>query len=743
MINIRFTQRNLLYHVFSIDLLSLSVDSNLSSAILDLKRPQIVYSFYRLTDECSNLPSNSDILPSKINYSNASISVSNQQNFNHVVDTESLLHDKSKTRQKKRNRQKNNLHYSLDAVENVNRNHSDLVRTTHEKDIMDKKTAKFVNDTIGKGNSSLLNNKPTVIIDNPLTIDELSKLVSLSQSEIIKFLFLKGICVTINQVVGIDIATSIAEDYGFVVVHNSKSANVSENNLNGIEIYNNEPRAPIITLLGETGCGKTSLLRKIKNVSNQEVNNITQAIETYEINFCLKNHNRTAIILDTPGHEAFISMRSLSIKVTDLIILVIDAKRDLSAQTIRVINDIEGIQIPVVIVINKIDTAMSDVNKLKQTIINHDSIPRKWKNNIPILPVSAMTGQNLNVLLSNITTIVEKLDLKADPRQKASGVIYNAYLDRNKGPIIDVIIRNGTLYVGDFIVSGNDFGKVRVIKDKQGNKLQSVGPSSVVEVWGFSKIPSVGHTFTVTKNEKEAKKTVNYFLKNENMLSLQRQLNSRIAANISSNLREVNTVHQIKLIIKTDTPGSIEAILLSLSNFLQLKIQLNVISTAVGMITETDIKLAIITKSIVIGFNTCITPGAEIIAEKYAVDVRKYKIIYDVVHDIESYIQNSLETKHTENCIGHVTVCSVFSLATGIVAGCIVDSGKITYDSVVEVVRNKSIIYKGPIKSLKHMKNDIFEAKQGDKFGMLVTDFYDWKINDKIKVFNIKDLKYT
>eukprot|EP00172_Hildenbrandia_rubra_P003668 Plantae.Rhodophyta-Hildenbrandia_rubra.ctg61331.p1 GENE.Plantae.Rhodophyta-Hildenbrandia_rubra.ctg61331~~Plantae.Rhodophyta-Hildenbrandia_rubra.ctg61331.p1 ORF type:complete len:419 (+),score=4.52 Plantae.Rhodophyta-Hildenbrandia_rubra.ctg61331:130-1386(+) len=411
MINIKFTQQNVLYHVFNIDMLSLSVNNNLSDLILDLKNPQIIYDSYENIIHEQKLSTSSLTHSIQSDYNDISTTVK-QKPFNHVVATESLLYNSQETRQKKRGNIKNDIYRSISSIENVSNPSATLIEPTnvHHDKVIDEKIIGLSNPTDAQNNSS-----STIIINHPITVSELSQLIALHESEIIKFLFLKGINVTINQIISVDIATSIAVNYGFSVTNNDYATHEVMSNLKSVVIGATEPRVPILTIVGDINHGKTFLAEIIQNnqVPNKQTSSITQKIKAYETHLHLDNITQKAIILDTPGHGAFIAMRSLGLKIANLVILAIDANIGLSFQGIQIIKDIINKQVPIVIALTKIDTVTTDIDILKQNIINHDVIPQDLKNDIPIVPVSSVTGKNINVLLSNIITLVKKQELEA------------------------------------------------------------------------------------------------------------------------------------------------------------------------------------------------------------------------------------------------------------------------------------------------------------------------------------------
>lgn len=736
----KFIHNKISYQSFDIFQSSSSTSTFSKDKILLLTNPKIVCRFNINPKRSNNFDSyNSNLLNVLPNNNRNFVTVTSQEKINNLGIEQQFLKPKSKTRPRRRNhtsyytrnKYNQNEHRLNHKANQPSTNPMDLV-TNHKKGQM----IVTETDTKKTSPSQILGSKPShdnIIIQNPLSVHELSSLICIPESEIIKWLFLKGVSVTINQSLDVNIATSVAQNYGFTVQDDTNSPKTSiVADRSQVDVTHMIPRTPIVALLGCINQGKTTLLQVLQKTKqkNKEMGGTTQLIEVHEVEISIDNKNKKVIFLDTPGHEAFMSMRLRSIQMADIAILVIAADDTLRLPTIETIKYIKDVNIPTIIVINKIDKTQANVDKIKAELATYDLASQNCANSTPIVYVSSTDCINIDQLISKIISTIDQQDLRANPDMKASGIIIDAFIDKSKGPLANVLVQNGTLSVGDFLVASNSFAKVRAILNHQGLKVQHVFPSTIVEIWGFSQLPKAGSVFITVSNEKEAKKKA---LEHKNtttsVLSLQKRLYSRITTNVA------NTTKQFNIILKTNTQASIEAILFSFSKFSQEKVQLNVISIASGMITETDIQLAVASNSILIGFNTILAPNIRLYAEKKNIIVHEYKLIYHLLDDIKKMMNDLTKPKYIEQLLGTAKVNSVFSLSKGMIAGCIVVSGKITYKSKIRVIRNKTTIHEGTLKSLRHMKEDIQEATEGDEFGIMASSFQEWNKNDYIEFY--------
>ena len=736
----KFIHHNISYQLFNVSQSSSSTSTFSRDKILLLTKPQIVcYSDVNFNKYNGRLP---HVLPN--NNSNFA-PMTSQDSINNLEIKQQLLTQKTRARPRRRNQinyhtkdkykqNERNINYKINqsATEPIN------LITKHKKNqiIVTKTNIEQISSDQTLEHKIQKNN---IIIQNPLSIHELSTLIFIPESEIIKWLFLKGISVTINQILDVNIATSVAQNYGFIVQNNINFPTTSISRFQ-VDVANMTTRAPIITVLGYTSHGKTTLLQALQKseYKNKATGGTTQLIEVHEIDIRANNKNKKVIFLDTPGHEAFTSIRSRSIQIADMAILVVAADDTLKLPTIETIKHLKDANIPIIIAINKIDKTQASTDKISAQLTADDLVSQDCGNSISIIPVSSTHFTNIDQLISKIMSVTDQQNLRANLDEKASGTIIDALLDKSRGSLASVLVQNGTLSIGDFLVARNSFTKVRAMLNCQGTKIQKAIPSTIVEIWGFSQIPKAGSPFTTTSNEKEAKKKA---LEHKNtttsIISLQKRLHSRITTNINAaNItKQTTNIKQLNLILKTDTQASIEAILFSFSRLSQEKVQLNVISIASGMITETDIQLAAVSNSVIIGFNTVLAPGARPYGEKKNIVIYEYKLIYHLLNNIKNMMNNLAEPEYVEQFMGTARVNSVFSLSKGIIAGCIVTSGKITCNSKIRVIRKGAVIHEGMLKSLRHMKEDIQEATEGNEFGILAASFQEWNENDCIEFY--------
>nr|QHO64169.1 translation initiation factor 2 [Lympha mucosa] len=585
------------------------------------------------------------------------------------------------------------------------------------------------------------NNK--VCLNSYLSIQELSYILSIPGAEIIKWLFLQGISVTINQIIDTSIAQSIAEHYGFMI--EPKTDNNTMLSVEQFESTNNsnellEYRAPIVTILGHVDHGKTTLLDTIckTNNVNFEAGGITQTISTHQLEIEYQSIKKKIVFLDTPGHEAFSDMRMRCAQVTDICILVIAADDSLQPQSIEVIQYVQNNRIPFIVVINKIDKPNINLQRVKEDLAKYGIISKEWGGNISIIEVSALTNKNIDLLLDTIINLAELQELKANINTNARGSILDSYLDKTKGPIATILIQNGILNVGDFIIVDNFVSKIRVILSNKQVKLDCAGPSSVVEIWGLSNIPISGSKFETKCDEKQAKKLISDTSSLNNKVRSQgKNLNNRVRLDSTKKNKYNLSNQQINLILKTDTHGSIDAIIQALTKIPQNKVQLNILAISVGKITESDLQLASISKSIIISFNVIIDNNIKITVEKLGIVICNFQIIYDLISYIQEKMLSLVPIEYEETIIGLATVKNIFNVSKGLVAGCIVQSGQLKQNAYIRIKRNNIVIYDGKLHSLKRVKEDVQEVKSGNECGILISNFDQWETKDEIESYEL------
>nr|YP_009399719.1 translation initiation factor 2 [Digenea simplex]ARW69538.1 translation initiation factor 2 [Digenea simplex] len=585
-------------------------------------------------------------------------------------------------------------------------------------------------------NSDNIINKKNVTIDCPLTVKELSVKLYIPEAEVIRYLFLeKSISATINQVLGISIAKDVALHYGYDLI--DRDLDNYEKDKTSDQIFdssNTIKRSPIITILGHVDHGKTSLLDAIlkTNVKQKELGGITQTITGYEIRWICNSKSYELIFLDTPGHESFKSMRLRGAKVTDIALLVIAVDDGLKPQTIESIKYIREMQLDCIVVLTKIDklNTSTNINQIKQDLANYDLLTKEWGGQTPVVEVSALESYNIDLLLSNICHLSDIKSFTADPNQLASGIILESYLDKKQGPVANIVIQDGTLKLGDIIISSNMYGKIKSITNLSKCKLKISGPSSIVQILGFSAVPQAGFLFQVVKSEKEAKQICSHYFNKTEMVPVLKSLNPRITLGVNSNMK------QLKLIIKAETQGSLEAIIDVLSSIPQSKVQLNIVSANLGNLSNNDVEIATTTNSIITCFNINPSPQAMMLMKKNSITYNVFNIIYDLLNYVRNSMLNLIEPEYDKIFIGCATVQTIFKISKGIVAGCLVNEGKIKKMSYIHVKRADREICQCFLTSLKRGKNDVDEVYVGSECGLMAN--YDlWEENDTIDVYDL------
>nr|QCI03965.1 Translation initiation factor 2 [Antithamnionella ternifolia] len=599
----------------------------------------------------------------------------------------------------------------------------------------------LIEDLENQSQLSLINSKK-ILIDSPLTIQELSYKLSIPEAEIITYLFLKGISVTINQVIDIPIANDVALKYDFTVISNKETSdNINLSKLKKIEEYSSDSyskRPPIITILGHVDHGKTTLLDAILNTNlvKHEIGGITQSIASHEIEWLYDTNLCKLVFLDTPGHEAFASMRIRGTQITDLVLLVVAADDGLKPQTIESIKYILNQKLPYIVVINKIDKPTINTLKVKEELSQYNIIDEKWGGEAIIIEVSALKRQNIDLLLSNICLLSEIQALKANPNQLAKGMIIESYLDQQKGPVAIVVVQDGTLKVGDFVISGSFMGKVKMILDSLNNTVNQALPSSIIQVLGFSSVPEAGISFEVINDKKRLKQyrsnNLNIVQPLEKSLNL---LNNRVTL---ESIKDNYNLKKLNLILKTNNQGSAEAILSSFYQISQEKVQINIISLSAGTISNTDIELATASNSLIIGFNTSISNKARSLAKQLSIQLNSFNIIYDLVDYVTKCMLDLVEVEYDKIMLGKAIVQTVFYINKGAVAGCLVSEGKLKKYTHLNVYREKDLLYTGTLDSLKRMKDDVDEVENGNECGVMSNDYSLWKKDDIIEGYELK-----
>ncbi|WP_019500087.1 translation initiation factor IF-2 [Pseudanabaena sp. PCC 6802] len=591
--------------------------------------------------------------------------------------------------------------------------------------------------------------KPTkLILQSSITVQELANQLMLPETDIIRTLFIKGVMVNINQTLDIPTASMVAIELGFEVEESEADAparKVTEM----IEVQDLESlqkRPPVVTIMGHVDHGKTTLLDSIRKskVAQGEAGGITQHIGAYHVDVEHNGTKEQIVFLDTPGHEAFTAMRARGARVTDVAVLVVAADDGVQPQTIEAISHARAAKVPIIVAINKVDKLEAQPDRIRQELTEHGLVDEEWGGETIMVPVSAIKGENLDTLLEMILLVAEVEDLRANPNRTARGTVIEANLDKARGPVATLLVQNGTLRIGDVLLAGASFGKVRAMIDDQGKRVEEASPSFAVEVLGLSDVPAAGDEFEVFTDEKLARATASDRASQQRQSRLQQSMASRrvTLGTVSAQAQE-GELKELNLILKADVQGSVEAILNALEQLPQQEVQLRVLLAGAGEITENDVDLAAASSAVIIGFNTTMATGARQAADELGVDVRDYNIIYKLLEDIQGAMEGLLEPELVEEHLGIAEVRAIFPIGKGVVAGCYVQSGKLIRNCKVRVNRNGNPIHEAPLDSLKRMKDDVKEVAAGFECGVSLPKFNDWQEGDRIEAFRLVTKRRT
>jgi translation initiation factor IF-2 len=591
--------------------------------------------------------------------------------------------------------------------------------------------------------------KPTVIsLTNNPTVQELANLLMLPDTDVIKVLFLKGIAANINQTLDFPTATMVAEELG-VTVETVQEESAARKVTEMIEVGDLESlvrRPPVVTIMGHVDHGKTTLLDSIRKtkVAQGEAGGITQHIGAYHVDLEHNGEMQQVVFLDTPGHEAFTAMRARGTRVTDIAVLVVAADDGVRPQTIEAVSHAQAAKVPIIVAINKMDKESAQADRVKQELTEFGLVSEEWGGETIMVPVSALKGENLDTLLEMILLVSEVEDLQANPDRPAKGTVIEANLDKARGPVATLLVQNGTLRVGDILVVGSAFGKVRAMIDDRGARVSVASPSFAVEVLGLNDVPAAGDEFEVFGDEKEARAVASTRFDQQRQTRLQQAMSSRRISlgALSDQVRE-GELKELNLIIKADVQGSLEAILASLEQLPQNEVQVRVLFSAPGEVTETDVDLAAASSAVIIGFNTSLASGSRQAADKASVDIREYNIIYKLLEDIQGAMEGLLDPELVEEPLGQTEVRAVFPVGRGAVAGCYVQSGKLVRNCRVRVRRGGAVVFEGILDSLKRMKDDAKEVNFGYECGVGIDNFSEWKESDIIESYQLVTKRRT
>ncbi len=586
----------------------------------------------------------------------------------------------------------------------------------------------------------------SVVIDRPMTIGELSDKIKKTPAEIIKFLMMQGIMVTVNSPIDIDTAKKVAQNFEIEVLDEDIEAFIEEETMkeekNKYLLNADESmlvkRAPVVTIMGHVDHGKTTLLDSIRaskhKIVSTEVGGITQSIGAYTVWL----DDRKIVFIDTPGHEAFTQMRARGAQSTDIAILVVAADDGVMPQTVEAINHAKSANVPIIIAVNKMDKPDADPDRVLQQLTEHGLIPEKWGGDTICVNVSALQKTGIDELLEYILLVADMQELKAVEKCPATGVIIEANLDKGKGPVATMLVQNGTLKIGDSIVVGTVGGKVRALLDDSGRRVKVAGPSTPVEILGLNEVPQAGDTFEAVENEKVMRQIVQERKQKERSTRLE----AMTAAHIKKETLNNDEIKNLNLIIKANTHGSAEAVSQAIQNVKSSKIIPKIIHVGVGDISEADVMLASASNAIIMGFTVKEDANSLLAAEKEKVQIKKYDIIYQVLEDVEKTMLSLLEPEIEEVELGKAEVRQVFTVGkTNRIAGCYVLEGKIVRSKTAVLIRNGEQIFKGEIDQLKRFKDDVKEVATGFECGISFAKFNDIQEGDIIEVSTTKEVE--
>ncbi|MGV1053930.1 translation initiation factor IF-2 [Clostridium perfringens] len=588
----------------------------------------------------------------------------------------------------------------------------------------------------GSEDDNLEQDVEVIEIGKTITVKELAEKLNKPVNDVIKTLIFTGVMAAINQEIDFETAEKVAEKYEVAVYEKEEENTLEEfEEETDVEEENLAKRPPIITVMGHVDHGKTSLLDAIRKskVTSTEAGGITQHIGAYTVEV----NGETLTFLDTPGHEAFTAMRARGAQITDVVILVVAADDGIMPQTVEAINHCKAANVPMIVAINKMDREGANPDRVKQELTEHGLVVEDWGGDIIAVPVSAKTRENIDTLLEMVLLTSEMQELKADAGRKAKGTVVEAKLDKGRGAVATLLVQNGTLHMGDSIIVGSTYGRIRAMFDDSGKKIKSAGPSIPVEVLGLSEVPAAGDRFTVVKDEKTARNMAE--ARKEKIRQESFATSHRVSLeDLYSQIKE-GSVKELSVIVKADVQGSVEAIKASLEKLSTDDVKVRVIHGAVGAISETDITLAAASNAIVIGFNVRPDNNAVAASERDRVEVKTYRVIYDAIEDIKSAMIGMLDPEYKEVVLGTAEIRATYKISNvGTIAGGYVLTGKLVRNADVRVIREGIVIFESKLASLKRFKDDVKEVNAGYECGFSVEKFNDIKEGDIIEAYTME-----
>lgn len=573
-----------------------------------------------------------------------------------------------------------------------------------------------------------------------MNAQDLAKLLHRPAAEIIKKLFMLGVMVNQNQSLDKDTIELLAADYGIEAKEKVQEDIADLDKFFDQENQNTEhmvSRPPVVTVMGHVDHGKTTLLDKIRHshVTDSEAGGITQAIGAYQVDY----NGKLITFLDTPGHAAFTEMRARGANITDITVLVVAADDGVMPQTVEAINHAKAAHTPIIVAVNKVDKPGANPNRVIEELAQYELIPEDWGGDTIFVNISAKFGKNIDELLDMILLQAEMMELKANPDQNAAGSVVEARLDQGRGPVATLLVQQGTMHVGDPIVVGNTFGRVRTMTNENGRRIKEATPSTPVEITGLNDVPEAGDRFVVFDDEKTARAAGEERAKRA--LVEERQKTSHVTLDNLFATMKKGQMKTLPVIIKADVQGSVEALAQSLEKIKVDGVRVDIIHKAVGAISESDVTLAEASNAVIIGFNVRPTPLAKSMAESNNIDIRLHRVIYNAIEEVEDAMKGMLEPVFKEETVGQVEVRQIYKASKiGTIAGGMVIDGKITRDSKVRLIRDGVVVYEGELGSLKRFKDDVKEVKQGYECGLTIQNYNDIKEGDVIEAYQMKEV---
>ncbi|WP_069997492.1 translation initiation factor IF-2 [Cellulosilyticum sp. I15G10I2] len=639
------------------------------------------------------------------------------------------------------------VHSHMSTLEN---DEAELI-VKYYKELAEKNSSKETGDSIDAKNDNIPEVTEIIEIDEEtedikvvhlppaISIKDLAEKLDAVPTDIIKRLMKKGKIATINQEIDFELAAQIAEEFD-ILVEPEEEKDLMEEIFGEIEDTEDElvERPPVVVVMGHVDHGKTSLLDAVRstNVTAKEAGGITQHIGASSISI----NGKKITFLDTPGHAAFTAMRMRGAQVTDIAILVVAADDGVMPQTIEAINHAKAANVQIIVAMNKMDKQGANPDRVKQELADHGLLVEEWGGDTICVPVSAIKGEGLDTLLEMVLLVAEMSDLKANPNRKARGTIIEAQLDKGRGPVATVLVQSGTLKIGDPIVAGASYGRIRAMVDDKGRAVKKVGPSTPVEILGLNEVPTAGDMFYVANSDKQARQVAEQ-IKAQGRVQLIGQTPQKVSLDDLFTQIQEGKMKELNIVIKADVQGSVEAVRQSLERLSNDEVRIRTLHGGVGTITESDVMLASASGAIIIGFNVRPEATTKAIAEKEQVDIRLYRVIYSAIEDIQAAMKGMLDPEYIEKVIGHAQVRQTFKVSgVGTVGGAYVQDGKIVRNSGVRIVRDGIVIYEGHLTSLKRFKDDAKEVNTGYECGVMFERFNDLKEGDIVEAFIMEEV---